>query len=69
MHQNQHGQVKTKVTKNIDKLKKSQEIGYVDVIRKGVFGSMEDIKKINLPKKSVPLKESKRVVDLLMDAM
>jgi hypothetical protein len=29
---------------------------------------MEDIK-INLPKKSVPLKESKRVVDLLMDAM
>jgi len=68
LHQNQHGQVKTKVTKNIDKLKKSQEIGYLDVIRKGVFGRMEDIK-INLPKKSVPLKESKRVVDLLMDAM
>ena len=68
LHQNQHGQVKTKVTKNIDKLKKSQEIGYLDVIRKGVFGRMEDIK-INLPKKSIPLKESRRVVDLLMDEM
>ena len=68
LHHNQHGQINTKVTKNIDLLKNNQEVGYVNVLRNGIFGKMQGIK-INLPKERVPLEESKRVVDLLMDML
>ena len=64
--QAQYGQVQTKVTKNIDFLKMSGEIGYISVIRKGIFGKLDDVK-IHMPKKRKILKESKRIVDILME--
>lgn len=65
----QHGDKrKTKVTRNIDRLKKEGLIGYIDSSRYFFSRKVKDLDIIH-PKKNKPLSESRRVVQELLEKL
>ena len=67
-HNSDHGEISTKVGKNIDKLKKDGSIGYIDTKRFLLSRSIKDIDLIH-PQKKVHLNEVKRVVEELLERL
>ena len=59
---------KTKVTRNIDRLKKEGLIGYIDSSRYFFSRTVRDVDIIH-PKKNKPLSESRRVVQELLEKL
>ena len=67
-HNSEHGEISTKVGKNIDKLKKDGSIGYIDTKRFLLSRSIKDIDLIH-PQNKVHLNEVKRVVEELLERL
>ena len=67
-HNSEYGEVSTKVSKNIDKLKKDGSLGYIDTKRFLLSRSVKDISLVH-PQKDIHLKEVKKVVDKLLEIL
>ena len=67
-HNSEYGEASTKVSKNIDKLKKDGSLGYIDTKRFLLSRSVKDISLVH-PQKDIHLKEVKKVVDELLEIL
>jgi len=67
-HASEHGESSTKVSKNIDRLKRDGSLGYINTKRFLLSRSIKDIDLIH-PQKNIHLKEVKRVVEELLERL
>ena len=68
LNSDNNGKIRTKVTRNIDKLKKSKEIGFINTTKK-FFSSVVESIELSNPENNNPLSEVKRVAELLLEEL